>query len=200
MTYHIVLVPGDGIGPEIVAGAVAVLRAVGDRFGHEFRFETVLAGGAALDAFGEPLPAETLTKCLQSDSVLLGAVGGPKWDTLPGHLRPERALLTIRKEMNLFANLRPAKLQKELAAASPLRPDIVSKGVDLLIVRELTGGMYFGPRGRGRGDMGENAFDTEIYSRGEILRIGRVAFLAARKRRGRLCSIDKTNVLENSRL
>lgn len=200
MTYNIVLVPGDGIGPEIVDGAVAVLKAVGAKFGHTFRFETVLAGGAALDKFGVPLPEETLEKCLQSDSVLLGAVGGPKWETLPGHLRPERALLGIRKGMNLFANLRPAKLMPMLAAASPLRADIAARGVDLLIVRELTGGMYFGPRGRGQSDMGENAYDTEIYSRGEIVRIGRVAFEAARKRRSKVCSIDKANVLESSRL
>ena len=200
MTYHIVLVPGDGIGPEIVDGAVAVLQAVGKKFGHSFDFETVLAGGCAIDQTGVPLPEETLTRCLASDSVLLGAVGGPKWDTLPGYLRPERALLGIRKELGLFANLRPAKLQKELAAASPLRADIAAKGVDLLIVRELTGGMYFGPRGRGQGDMGENAYDTEIYSRGEIERIGKVAFETARKRGHRVCSIDKANVLESSRL
>ena len=200
MTYRIVLVPGDGIGPEIVEGAVAALQAVGHKFGHTFTFETVLAGGCAIDRYGVPLPDETLQKCLQSDSVLLGAVGGPKWDTLPGNLRPERALLGIRKELGLFANLRPAKLQPELAAASPLRADIAAKGVDLLIVRELTGGMYFGPRGRGQGDMGENAFDTEIYSRGEIERIGRVGFETARKRGRKICSIDKANVLESSRL
>lgn len=200
MTYRIVLVPGDGIGPEIVDGAVTVLNAVGEKFGHTFEYETVLAGGCAIDQYGEPLPKATLEKCLQSDSVLLGAVGGPKWDTLPGHLRPERALLGIRKKLNLFANLRPAKLQKELAAASPLRADIAAKGVDLLIVRELTGGMYFGPRGRGQGDMGENAYDTEIYSKGEIERIGRVAFDTARKRGKKICSIDKANVLESSRL
>ena len=200
MTYNIVLVPGDGIGPEIVEGAVAVLTAVGERFHHTFRFETALAGGAALDRFGVPLPEETLEKCLKSDSVLLGAVGGPKWETLPGHLRPERALLGIRKELNLFANLRPAKLLPMLASASPLRADIAARGVDLLIVRELTGGMYFGPRGRGQGDMGENAYDTEIYSKGEILRIGRVAFETARRRGNKVCSIDKANVLESSRL
>ncbi|NLI22093.1 MAG: 3-isopropylmalate dehydrogenase [Clostridiales bacterium] len=200
MTYRIVLVPGDGIGPEIVDGAVAVLNAVGAKFGHTFRFETVLAGGCAIDTFGVPLPEETLKACLDSDSVLLGAVGGPKWDTLPGHLRPERALLGIRKELGLYANLRPAKLQKELAAASPLRADIAARGVDLLIVRELTGGMYFGPRGRGQGEMGENAYDTEIYSKGEILRIGRVAFETARKRGKKVCSVDKANVLESSRL
>ena len=200
MTYNLVLVPGDGIGPEIVEGAVAVLEAVGRKFGHTFRFETVLAGGCAIDAFGVPLPDESLQKCLASDSVLLGAVGGPKWDTLPGNLRPERALLGIRKELNLFANLRPAKLQKELAAASPLRADIAARGVDLMIVRELTGGMYFGPRGRGQGELGENAFDTELYSRGEIERIARVGFETARKRRKKLTSVDKANVLESSRL
>ena len=200
MIYHLVLVPGDGIGPEIVNGATAVLHAVGEKFGHTFQCETVLAGGCAIDRYGVPLPDETLQKCLDSDSVLLGAVGGPKWDTLPGHLRPERALLGIRKALNLYANLRPARLQPELAAASPLRADIAARGVDLLIVRELTGGMYFGPRGRGQGDMGENAYDTEIYSRGEILRIGRVAFDTAMKRGKKVCSVDKANVLESSRL
>jgi 3-isopropylmalate dehydrogenase len=198
--FHIVLVPGDGIGPEIVAGAVEVLYAVGAKFGHTFEFETVLAGGCAIDRFGVPLPDESLKACLNSDSVLLGAVGGPKWDTLPGHLRPERALLGIRKELNLFANLRPARLQRELAAASPLRADIAAKGVDLLIVRELTGGMYFGPRGRERGAEGESAFDTEVYSRKEVVRIGRVGFETALKRSQKLCSIDKANVLESSRL
>lgn len=200
MTFNIALVPGDGIGPEIVDAAVAVLKAVGEKYGHVFQFETVVAGGAALDQFDVPLPKESLEKCLHSDSVLLGAVGGPKWDTKPGHLRPERALLGIRKELNLFANLRPAKLLPMLASASPLRADIADKGVDLLIVRELTGGMYFGPRGRSQGDLGETAYDTEIYSRGEILRIGRMAFEAALKRRKKVCSVDKANVLESSRL
>ncbi len=200
MTYRVALVPGDGIGPEIVQSAVAVLEAVGVKFGLTFAFDTVLAGGCAIDRTGEPLPADSLRRCLDSDSVLLGAVGGPQWETLPGHLRPERALLGIRKELNLYANLRPAKLMPELAAASPLRADIAARGVDLLIVRELTGGMYFGPRGRGQGDMGENAFDTEIYSRGEIERIGRVAFDTARKRGSKVCSVDKANVLESSRL
>jgi 3-isopropylmalate dehydrogenase len=199
-SYRIVLVPGDGIGPEIVGGAVQALKAVGAKYGHDFRFDTVLAGGCAIDAYGVPLPQESLQACLASDSVLLGAVGGPKWDTLPGHLRPERALLGIRKELGLYANLRPAKLQTELAAASPLRADIAARGVDLLIVRELTGGMYFGPRGRGTGDMGENAYDTEIYSVGEIERIGKVAFDTARKRGKKVCSVDKANVLESSRL
>lgn len=196
MNFRIALVPGDGIGPEIVSAAVTVLEAVGKKFGHAFSFDWLLAGGAAIDRFKVPLPDETLQKCLDSDSVLLGAVGGPKWDTLPGSLRPERALLGIRKELHLFANLRPARLSPMLKAACPLRQDIADKGFDLLIVRELTGGMYFGPRGREK----DSAFDTEVYSREEVLRIGRVGFEAARKRRGQLTSVDKANVLESSRL
>jgi 3-isopropylmalate dehydrogenase len=179
---------------------VRVLNAVGQKYGHTFVYNTALAGGCAIDRFGEPLPAESLRMCLDSDSVLLGAVGGPKWDALPGHLRPERALLGIRKELGLFANLRPVKLMKVLADASPLRVELAGRGVDLLIVRELTGGMYFGPRGRGRDETGENAFDTEVYSRAEIERIGRVGFETARKRRNKLTSVDKANVLESSRL
>ncbi len=200
MKYNIVLIPGDGIGPEIIASAAKVLTAVGQKYGHTFAMQEVLAGGVAIDRFGVPLPDETLKTCLASDSVLLGAVGGPKWDTLPGHLRPERALLGLRKEMHLFANLRPVKLQKVLAAASPLRSDITARGVDVLIVRELTGGLYFGERGRGEGDMGPYAYDTEKYSVEEIKRIGIVAFDTARKRRGKVCSVDKANVLESSRL
>jgi 3-isopropylmalate dehydrogenase len=200
MNGRIALVPGDGIGPEIVESAAAVLRAVGKRFGHVFSMKEYAAGGCAIDQTGVPLPDETLKACLASDSVLLGAVGGPKWETLPGHLRPERALLGLRKELGLYANLRPVKLQKVLAAASPLRADITERGVDLLIVRELTGGLYFGMRGRGEGEMGSFAYDTETYSVGEIRRIGLVAFEAAHKRRGKICSVDKANVLESSRL
>lgn len=200
MTFRIALVPGDGIGPEIVDAAVKVLEAVGGKYGHTFQFDTLLAGGAALDRFSVPLPEETLKACLQSDSVLLGAVGGPKWETRPGHLRPERALLGIRKELGLFANLRPAKLMPMLKEASPLRADIAQKGFDLIIVRELTGGMYFGESGRRETENGPAAFDTEIYSVKEIERIGRVAFTSARGRQKRVCSIDKANVLESSRL
>ncbi|HPF88078.1 MAG TPA: 3-isopropylmalate dehydrogenase [Candidatus Limiplasma sp.] len=200
MNYNIVLIPGDGIGPEIIASAAKVLNAVGQKFGHAFSMREVLAGGCAIDQFGVPLPDETLQACLKSDSVLLGAVGGPQWETLPGHLRPERALLGLRKELGLYANLRPVKLSKVLAAASPLRADITERGVDLLIVRELTGGLYFGERGRGEGDMGPYAYDTEKYSVEEIKRIGIVAFDAARKRRCKVCNVDKANVLESSRL
>ena len=200
MEKHIALLKGDGIGPEIVDSAVRVLEAVSDTFGHTFTFTPYLIGGCAIDATGAPLPEETVTGCLSADSVLLGAVGGPKWDTLPGHLRPEKALLGIRAAMELFTNLRPAKLYPALSADCPLRSDIVAGGFDLMIVRELTGGIYFGERGRREGKWGEEAYDTECYSRMEIERIARVAFESAQKRSKRLCSIDKANVLESSRL
>ena len=200
MKYNIALLRGDGIGPEIVDSAVRVLEAVGKRYGHEFVFTPYLIGGAALDAVGIPLPEETVAGCLASDSVLLGAVGGPKWDTLPGDRRPERALLGIRAAMGLFTNLRPAKLYPALRGECPLREDIAAEGFDVMIVRELTGGIYFGERGYREGKYGEEAYDTEAYSRMEIERIARVAFETARKRRKKLTSIDKANVLETSRL
>lgn len=200
MQYKIGLLRGDGIGPEIVDSAVRVLKAVGEKFGHEFIFTPYLIGGAAIDECGKPLPKETVEGCLASDSVLLGAVGGPKWDTLPGELRPEKALLGIREAMGLFTNLRPAKLYPALKAECPLREDIVAQGFDIMIVRELTGGIYFGERGYREGRYGEEAYDTERYSRMEIERIVRVAFETARKRRKKLTSIDKANVLETSRL
>ena len=200
MNYNIALLRGDGIGPEIVDSAVRVLEKVGEKFGHTFNFTRYLIGGAAIDACGEPLPKETVEGCLAADSVLLGAVGGPKWDTLPGNMRPEKALLGIRAAMGLFTNLRPAKLYPALAGECPLRADIVANGFDLMIVRELTGGIYFGERGMREGKYGEEAYDTECYSRMEIERIGRVAFETARKRSKKLCSIDKANVLDTSRL
>ncbi len=200
MKKHIALLRGDGIGPEIVDSAVEVLKAVAEKYGHEFTFTPYLIGGSAIDATGKPLPEETVEGCLAADSVLLGAVGGPKWDTLPGHLRPEKALLGIRSAMGLFTNLRPAKLYPALKEECPLRPDIVEKGFDIMIVRELTGGIYFGERGYRDGKYGEEAYDTEAYSRMEIERIVRVAFETARKRRKKLTSIDKANVLETSRL
>ncbi|MBQ8291242.1 MAG: 3-isopropylmalate dehydrogenase [Clostridia bacterium] len=198
--YKIGLLRGDGIGPEIVDSAVKVLKAVGEKYQIDFTFTPYLIGGAAIDACGEPLPKETVEGCLASDSVLLGAVGGPKWDTLPGNFRPEKALLGIRAAMGLFTNLRPAKLYPALKGACPLREDIVKDGFDIMIVRELTGGIYFGERGYRQGKYGEEAFDTEAYSRMEIERIARVAFETARKRRKKLTSIDKANVLETSRL
>ncbi len=200
MNYNIALVKGDGIGPEIVEGAVEVLKKVGEKYGHQFNFTEYLAGGCAYDKYGKPLPEETVEGCKKSDSVLLGAVGGPKWDNVPSDLRPEKALLGLRAALGLYTNLRPAKIYPALMGACTLRPDIVEKGFDLVIVRELTGGIYFGERGRREGSYGEEAFDTEAYSVMEIERIARVAFETARKRRKNLISIDKANVLETSRL
>lgn len=200
MELNIALLRGDGIGPEIVDSAVAVLEKIGEKFGHKFSFTPYLIGGSAIDATGKPLPEETVKGCLESDSVLLGAVGGPKWDNLPGDCRPEKALLGIRAALELFTNLRPAKLYKALKDECPLRPDIAAGGFDLMMVRELTGGIYFGERGRREGKYGEEAYDTECYSKMEIERIARVAFETARKRRKNVISIDKANVLESSRL
>ncbi len=200
MNLNIALLKGDGIGPEIVDSAVRVLEKIGEKFGHKFNFTPYLIGGSAIDATGAPLPEETVKGCLASDSVLLGAVGGPKWDTLPGNLRPEKALLGIRAAMELYTNLRPARLYAALKDDSPLRPDLVEKGFDIMIVRELTGGIYFGDRGCREGKYGEEAYDTEQYSRMEIERIARAAFEAARVRNKRVISIDKANVLETSRL
>lgn len=200
MKMHIALVKGDGIGPEVVDGAVAVLKKTGEKFGHTFEFTSYLAGGCAIDATGVPLPRETIDGCLASDSVLLGAVGGPKWDNLPGDIRPEQALLSLRSRMGLFTNLRPARLYPSLAHNCPLRAETAQGGFDLLIVRELTGGIYFGERGRREGANGPEAYDTENYSVMEIERIAKVAFESARKRRKNLVSVDKANVLETSRL
>ncbi|MGN0556479.1 MAG: 3-isopropylmalate dehydrogenase [Acutalibacteraceae bacterium] len=200
MNYSIALLKGDGIGPEIVDSAVAVLEKIGKKFGHSFNFTPYLIGGCAYDRFGEPLPRETVEGCLRSDSVLLGAVGGPKWDTLPGDKRPEKALLGIRSALGLYTNLRPAKVYDALKGASPLKSSIVEKGVDIVMVRELTGGIYFGERGRRQGENGEEAYDTEAYSVMEIERIARAAFNAAQKRGKKVTSIDKANVLESSRL
>ena len=198
MTQHILVLPGDGIGPEITAQAVKVMEVCRDEFGVDISWEEALVGGAGYDAAGHPLPPETLAKALAADAVLLGAVGGPKWDKLPDiSLRPERGLLGIRKELQLFGNLRPALLYPQLADASSLKPEVVS-GLDIMIVRELTGGIYFGqPRGIRTLDNGEKeGFNTYVYSESEIRRIAKVAFEMARKRNKRLCSVDKANVLE----
>ena len=200
MEFKIALVKGDGIGPEIVDSAVRVLEKIGQTFGHTFTCTPYLAGGCAIDETGIPLPQETVDGCLAADSVLLGAVGGPKWDKNPGDLRPEKALLGLRAALGLFTNLRPAKIYPALAGDCPLRPDIVADGFDMVMVRELTGGIYFGERGRRDGKYGPEAYDTEAYSVMEIERIARVAFETARKRRKNVISIDKANVLETSRL
>lgn len=198
MNYKIALLKGDGIGPEIVESACLVLEKVGEKYGHVFEFTPYLMGGCAIDACGEPLPKETIEGCLNSDSVLLGAVGGPKWDKLPGNQRPEKGLLGIRAAMGLYTNIRPARLYPSLAAESPLRADIAEKGIDLVMFRELIGGIYFGERGRL--DDGKTAYDTEKYSVYEIERIAHAAFKAARLRKKKVTSIDKANVLESSRL
>ena len=200
MKYNIALVAGDGIGPEITAGAVKVMEKTGRKFGHEFIFTPYLAGGCAIDATGKSLPEETVEGCLASDSVLLGAVGGPRWDNVEPSNRPEKALLGLRSALGLFTNLRPARIYPALADACTLRPDIVKDGFDMVIVRELTGGIYFGERGRREGKYGPEAYDTECYSVMEIERIARVAFESAMKRRKNVVSIDKANVMESSRL
>ncbi len=200
MNYKIAVIPGDGIGPEIVGEAIKVLDAVGSKFGHKFEYEYLLAGGAAIDAVGQCLPDETIEKCKASDAVLLGAVGGPKWDNLPGDQRPEKALLGLRSALGLFANLRPALMFDELKAACPLRPEKVDGGLDIMIVRELTGGIYFGERGYKETDLGHSAYDVEMYSEMEIERIAEMAFELAMKRSKKVTSVDKANVLETSRL
>lgn len=199
MDATIVLLPGDGIGPEIVSQARRVLDVVAQRFGHSFKMPEHAIGGNAIDKFGDPLPEATLTACKNSQAVLLGAVGGPKWDDPNAKTRPEAGLLRIRKELGLFANLRPTKTWDELLDASPLKREIVA-GTDILFVRELTGGIYFGESGRRPHPSGEEAWNTMIYSTGEIERVVRVAADAARKRRGKLTMVDKANVLESSRL
>ncbi|NLK97905.1 3-isopropylmalate dehydrogenase [Defluviitalea saccharophila] len=200
MNFNIATIPGDGIGPDIIEQTVLVLNKIGEKFGHTFNFTEVLAGGAAIDATGEPLPQETIDICKKSDSVLLGAVGGPKWDNLPGDRRPEKALLGLRGELGLFANLRPALLHRALKDACPLKPEIIGDGLDILVVRELTGGIYFGERGRRNGKFGEEAYDTETYSVHEVERIARVGFESAMKRNKKVTSVDKANILESSRL
>lgn len=201
MKKHICVMPGDGIGPEIVAEALRVLDAVAKKFDHEFSTENALIGGSAIDATGVPLPDSTIEACKKSDAVLLGAVGGPKWDSLDPAIRPEKGLLGIRKALGLFANLRPATLFPELAGACLLRPDIVGNGLDLIVVRELTGGIYFGkPAGTEVRDGKRTGWNTMIYNEDEIARIAHVAFQAARKRRKKVCSVDKANVLDVSRV
>ncbi|MEN6349958.1 MAG: 3-isopropylmalate dehydrogenase [Syntrophomonas sp.] len=199
--YKIAVLPGDGIGVEIVPQAIKALNAIGERFGRQFEYTEALIGGAAYDAVGNPLPAETLELCRRCDAVLLGAIGGPKWDKLPVQLRPEiGALLPLRKELALFANLRPSVLFPGLLHASTLKEEII-EGVDILVIRELTGGLYFGEKSREKTpDGGEKATDILTYSTYEIERIVRFAYEAARKRRKILCSVDKANVLESSRL
>ncbi len=201
MQIKLAVIHGDGIGVDIIDCAIQVLNKMGELYNHKFLYEMVTVGGVAIDKYGVPLPKDQLKKCLDSDSVLLGAVGGPKWDTLPGDLRPERALLGLRKELGLFANVRPARLMPVLKDASPLKDQIVDRGIDMIILRELTGGLYFGNSGRKTLlDGTVSAYDTEMYNQREIERIVRMAFDIAMSRKKEVISIDKANVLESSRL
>ena len=198
--FRIAVIPGDGIGPEVTEATLSVLQRAGERFGCTFDIRKVLAGGAAIDRTGSCLPQETIDTCKASDAVLLAAVGGPKWNALPGDERPERALLGLRKELGLYANLRPAVVFPQLADASPLKAEFIGDGLDLLVVRELTGGIYFGEKGIRENSLGISAYDVEEYAESEVSRIAHTAFQLARKRRGKVTSVDKSNVLESSRL
>ena len=200
MKKNITVIKGDGIGPEIVTQAMRVLDRIAEKHGHEFCYTEILAGGCAIDAVGMPLPEESLQACLSADSVLLGAVGGPKWDAVDQSIRPEKALLGIRKAMGLYANMRPAKLFPQLSNASPLSDEVVARGIDMVVVRELTGGIYFGDKGVEEIDGEKSAYDVMRYSEHEIERIARTAFDTARKRNKKVTSIDKMNVLSSSRL
>lgn len=200
MKYNIAVVAGDGIGPDIVEETIKVLNTVGEKFGHEFDYKHVLAGGCAIDKFGTALPDETLEVCKKSDAVLLGAVGGPKWDNPDAKVRPEQALMGLRSGLGLYCNLRPATLYAPLKDASPLKEELVNKGIDIAIVRELTGGIYFGKRGREVVDGVQSAYDTERYNVNEIKRIAKIGFETAMKRKKKLTCVDKANILESSRL
>lgn len=204
MDFHIAVIPGDGIGPEIITEARKVLDQVGTKYSHSFHYTKVLMGGVSIDATGEPLTKEALETAKKSDSVLLGAVGGnvgqSNWYSLPPHLRPEAGLLAIRKGLNLFANIRPAVLFRELKRACPLKEDIIGDGFDFVVIRELTGGLYFGERNTTIEQGVRKATDTLVYDENEIRRIAKCAFEIARKRNKRVCSVDKANVLDSSRL
>ena len=200
MTRNIAVIRGDGIGPEIVDQALLVLDKIAELYGHKFTYTDVDMGGNAIDKWGDPLPQAELEKCLASDSVLLGAVGGPKWNDVPGPMRPEKGLLRLRAGMGVYSNNRPAKIWPQLASASPLKQEIVDKGIDFLIVRELIGGIYFGKHETVSENGEKVAIDELRYAESEIRRIGRIGFETAQKRGKKLCSVEKSNVLDSSRL
>ena len=200
MVKNIAVIRGDGIGPEIVNEALSVLDRVAELYGHTFNYTDADMGGCAIDKYGDPLPESELKKCVESDSVLLGAVGGNKWNDVPGNMRPEKGLLRLRAGMGVYSNNRPAKIWKQLAAASPLKDSIVEQGIDFVIVRELTGGIYFGSHKTQEENGEQKATDVLCYTESEIERIGRIGFETAQKRRKRLCSVEKSNVLDSSRL
>ncbi|MBQ3044687.1 MAG: 3-isopropylmalate dehydrogenase [Clostridia bacterium] len=200
MTENIAVIRGDGIGPEIVEQALKVLDKIADLYGHTFNYTDVDMGGCAIDKWGDPLPEEMLKRCVESDSVLLGAVGGEKWNSVPGDMRPEKGLLRLRAGMGVYSNNRPAKIWKQLSDASPLKKEIVDKGIDFIIVRELIGGIYFGEHTTAEESGEKKAVDVLSYTESEIERIGRIGFETARKRSKKLCSVEKSNVLDSSRL
>ncbi|MEW9080776.1 3-isopropylmalate dehydrogenase [Terrisporobacter glycolicus] len=200
MDYKIAVIKGDGVGPEIINEGIKILNKIGKKYNHNFKLTDVLGGGTAVDKMGNPLPKETLDECKKSDAVLLGAVGGAKWDNIDSSIRPERGLLTLRSELNLFVNLRPVTMHESIKEASPLRSDIVEKGIDFVVVRELTGGIYFGERKTEMIDNVEVAYDVEKYDENEIRRIGKKAFETARIRNKKLTCVDKANVLDSSKL
>ncbi len=200
MNKTIAVIRGDGIGPEIVGEAIGVLDAAAAKFGHSFTYQEAPMGGNAIDVYGVPLPDESLATCLRSDSVLLGAVGGPKWDSQPSANRPERGLLKLRSSMGLYTNVRPARMFDDLSSACPLRADIAARGIDFVVVRELIGGVYFGEHSTSEAGGEQKATDIMAYSEHEVRRVARVAFDMARKRRKRVTSVDKANVLDTSRL
>ena len=200
MQKNIAVIRGDGIGPEIVGEALKVLNRIGEIYGHTFHYTDVDMGGCAIDKWGDPLPAEMLEKCVSSDSVLLGAVGGPKWNDVPSPMRPEKGLLRLRAGMGVYSNNRPAKIWPQLASASPLKASIVAEGIDFIIVRELIGGIYFGKHETVEENGQKKAIDELTYTEEEIRRIGRIGFETAQKRNRKLCSVEKSNVLDSSRL
>ena len=200
MIKNIAVIRGDGIGPEIVEQALRVLNRVAELYGHTFNYTDVDMGGCAIDKYGDPLPESELKKCVESDSVLLGAVGGDKWNDVPGYMRPEKGLLRLRAGMGVYSNNRPAKIWKQLSDASPLKKSIVDKGIDFIIVRELIGGIYFGEHKTETVDGLPTATDILAYNEEEIRRIGRIGFETAQKRNKKLCSVEKSNVLDSSRL
>jgi len=200
MDFKIAVIPGDGIGVDVVKEGVKVLDRIGEVYGHTFHYEHMLAGGCCIDVHGTPLLDETIEICKSCDAILFGAAGGPKWDSLPGDQRPERALARLRREFNLFANLRPAKIYEDLKENSPLKNRVIEKGIDLMLIRDLTGGIYFNEKGRREGKYGLEAYDVECYSVMEIARVARKAFEIAMTRKKKVISVDKANALETSRL
>lgn len=200
MDFKIAIIPGDGIGVDVVNEGVKVLDRIGEIYGHRFTYEHILAGGSCIDAHGTPLLDESIEICKNCDAILFGAVGGPKWDALPREERPERGLARIRREFGLFANLRPAKIYEDLKENSPLKNRVIEKGIDLMLIRDLTGGIYFGEKGRREGKYGLEAFDVECYSVMEITRVAKKAFEIAMLRKKKVISVDKSNALEASKL